>query len=68
MKNLMWLALAGAALAPTAAAATQPPVVGSTKTECNLAACFVYEYVGEIDGVPIWVLIDIRPRGGPNVN
>jgi hypothetical protein len=62
MKNLMWLALAGAALAPTAAAATQPPV------ECNLAACFVYEYVGEIDGVPIWVLIDIRPRGGPNVN
>jgi hypothetical protein len=68
MKKLKWLALAGAMLASTAAVAAQPPVVGSTKRECTLAACFVYQYAGEINGMPIWILLYVEPRGGPNVN
>lgn len=69
MKNLIWLALAGAALTPVATtsaqATTNPPEV----RVCDASACITYWNIGTPTN-PVWIIVKIEPitRGEPNVN
>lgn len=57
MKKLLWLALAGAALAPAAAAHAQTTSPGPGLLRvCDPSACITYWWTGGS-----WVIIDVQP-------
>ena len=64
MKKL-WLALVGAVL--TTAAAVPAHATPRTMRVCDASACYIYANIGTSFD-PIWVLLYVEDRGGPNVN